>query len=233
MSRQRFTAGLAVVAAVVMLGAATAGAAATPTPGRSTVVRGAGWAISQGTIDHWIQVAAVSSSPVRRVPVIVPTDPPRFAGCVRSVRRKVPSLAHARPRILRKDCRAVFATLSTEALDFLIKAHWYEDLAGAEHIKISQRRVVRQFRRARREQFPTRAGFRKFLRQTGQTVADVLFRFRVNIAFTALLKRIHLSPAKALSRLEREVRRRYRPTTICARYYVISDCAHSRRHHHP
>jgi hypothetical protein len=134
--------------------------------------------------------------------------------------------------MLRKDCSSLFANLSGQVLDFLIKAHWYEDLATVEHIKISHRRLVRDFRQARRQQFPTWASFRTFLRQTGQTVADILFRFRVNLTYTALLKQTHLGPLKAQARLDREVRRRYRPTTICARYYVSSDCANSGRPHH-
>ncbi len=232
MTRIGLRGGLALVAGVGLLASGVTASASAPKLGPRTVVRAPRWTISTRTVDHWLRVAAISQALVSRSPVIVPTDPPSFARCVREVRRKVPSLAHARARTLRKDCRRRFATLSRQVLDFLIKAQWYEQLASADHITITHERVVQAFRRARRRQFPTRSGFRAYLRQTGQTITDVLFRFRVNLAFTALLKRTHLSPAKAQQRLDREVLHRYRARTICARYYVTPDCGNFRAHRH-
>lgn len=231
--RIRIRGGVALVGAVVVFGGGVGASASTPRLGHGTVVEVAGHAISKKTFDHWIRVAAMSeSAQTPGSPVIVPTDPPRFARCIKALRAKIHSLAHKRARTLRLDCRQLFATLSNQVLDYLIKAHWYDDLAAADHVRITHQRVLRAFRRARRQQFGTRGAFKRFLRETGQTVDDILFRFRVNIAYTALLKRAHDgSSLKAQEIVNAEAKRRFRLATTCARYYVMVDCANFRPHH--
>jgi hypothetical protein len=220
----RLKGGLLVVGIVACLGAGIS-SASSPTLGPGTVVSVAGAALSQQTVDHWLTSAAFSEA-APRAAVIVPTDPPRFSACVKAVRSADRTLAKKPTRTLRRACRRLFKSLSHEVLDFLIRAHWYEDLARADHIRISRAEVVRAFRRAKRQQFRTRRNFDRFLRETHQTVEDILFRFRVNIAYTKLLKRTHeKSPVTAQQKLDSQARRRYRPTTVCARYYVMADCA--------
>lgn len=68
--------------------------------------------------------------------------------------------------------------------------------------------------------FSTSAQF-KILKETGQTTADILFRVRANLVYAALLKVEHVSQRV----LNAEIKREYRPQTICTRYYVIADCA--------
>lgn len=187
----------------------------------------AGQDISQNTIDHWIFVAARSQAALsKRALVIVPTRPPAFPVCVRQMRHRFGGASRSARRV---DCQRLFHTLSNQALDFLIRALWYDDQAAVEHITITRTEVMRAFERARRLQFGSRARFRRFLRQTGQTVKDILFRFRANLAFTALLRRTHQGTLKGFRRLDREIQRRFRPETICAPHYVIEDCGNFRR----
>jgi TRAP-type C4-dicarboxylate transport system permease large subunit len=69
--------------------------------------------------------------------------------------------------------------------------------------------------------FSTSAQFKRVVKETGQTTADILFRVRANLVYAALLKAEHVSQRV----LNTESRREYRPQTICARDYVIADCA--------
>lgn len=105
-------------------------------------------------------------------------------------------------------------------LDFLIKDRWYEDRAAADGITITARRVRQVFEADRRNRFSTSAQFKRFLTETGQTTADILFRVRASLVHAALLKAEHVSQRVLNAEIERE----YRPQTICARYYVIADC---------
>jgi hypothetical protein len=179
----------------------------------------AGAAIPRHEFNHWIRIAAHTSA-ARSSPVIVPTDPPGFNACIADARRKIPSLRGTPIRILRAACRQLFGSLEPGVLDFLIKDRWYEDRAAADGITITARRVRQVFEADRRNRFSTSAQFKRFLTETGQTTADILFRVRASLVHAALLKAEHVSQRVLNAEIERE----YRPQTICARYYVIADC---------
>ena len=177
--------------------------------------------IRRQTFDHWMAVAAKGDA--TRQPgslVIVPTDPPTFAGCVRQVRRQIPSLRGTPNRTIRADCGALFKALSSQVLDFLIRARWYELRATADGIVITDAQVKKRFEDNKRSRFKTDRQFRQFLRLTGQSVTDVMFRVRANITYEALLRKEHLN-ATALSA---EAKRLYKSSTTCAPFYVMADC---------
>src|ERR1700731_683403 len=120
-------------------------------------------------------------------PVIVPNDPPNFNNCIAQVRKQVPQLSKDSDKTIRTDCKSLFTTLSNQVLDFLIKGYWYQAEASREHIKVTDAQVQKAFDTAKKQQFPTAAGFNTFLSQTGQTLQDILFRFRINQIFKELL----------------------------------------------
>ena len=164
-----------------LLVSSSSATAATGVPaGNAAVV--VGKPITVHTFDHWMYVAAkgeAATSP--HAPVIVPTDPPRFDGCIGQVRAQIPSLEGTSDRVLRRDCGRLFVSLSSQVLDFLIKAHWYEDQAVAERITITPAEVRRALEKAKRQEFRSARAFRMFLKQTGQTAHDLFFRVRINL----------------------------------------------------
>ncbi len=115
---------------------------------------------------------------------------------------------------LRAQCPTLFSSLDHQVLDYLILARWYDRQAAADGIVITDAAVRRQFQRDKHEAYPNEAAFQTFLKQTGQTVGDVLFRIRANLASVALLHRFH----GRLHPLDRSVRIRWRPLTYCRQY---------------
>jgi len=141
----------------------------------------AGNPITTQTINHWMYVAAkeqAAQSPGQ--PVIVPNDPPNFNKCIAQVRAQIPSLAKTATKTLRNDCKQLFTSLSGQVMDFLIKAYWYQADAAKMNLKVTDAEVQKAFTKAKNQQFPTAAAFNNFLKQTGQTEQDILFRFRIN-----------------------------------------------------
>jgi hypothetical protein len=110
-------------------------------------------------------------------------------------------------------------------LDLLVSADWQEAEAADDGIVITAAQVDHSFTAQRQKLYPKPAQFRRFLRRSGQTVADVKFRVRASLLFEALRRAEHLSPGA----LEAELARRFKPRTTCARFYVVSDCANGRR----
>jgi hypothetical protein len=154
-------------------------------------------------------------------PAIVPTDPPRFSHCVAQVRAQIPTLRHTPTQTLRSDCAVLFRGTSRDVLDFLIRADWQDAQAAADGIVVTAAQVERAYEVGKRRNYPNPALFRRYLRRTGQTVADVKFRVRANLTRQALLKTEHLTPAS----LDAELTSRFKAQTVCARLYVMSDCA--------
>jgi len=163
------------------------------TPG-DAVVNMAGSQISVQALNHWMYVAAKSQSSGSSSPIIVPNDPPDFNKCIALVRKEVSSLANQKAATLRNDCKQAFTQLSSQVLDYLIKAYWYQADAAKMGIKVSDASVQKTFDAAKNAQFKgNAAGFNTFLSQTGQTNADLLFRFRINAILQKLIAK-HTKP---------------------------------------
>jgi foldase protein PrsA len=178
---------LALVAiAVIPVLIAACGSSSNSIPSDSVAVV-AGNSITTQAFDHWMYVAAKSQaaqSPGQ--PVIVPTDPPQFTQCIADVRKAVPSLAKQTDKTLRTDCSQLFTTLSSQVMDFLIKAYWYQADAARLHLSVTNAQVQKAYNSAKQQAYPTQSAFNTFLSQTGFTVQDLLFRFRVSSLFQKL-----------------------------------------------
>ncbi len=158
-------------------------------PGNS-VADVAGNPITTQAFNHWMYVAAKSQAAQSPgSPVIVPSDPPNFTKCIAQVKKQVPTLAKTSEKQLKADCKQLFTSLSSQVMDFLIKGYWYQALAAKLGIKVSDADVQKAFNAAKTQQFQTPAQFQNFLSQTGQTQADILFRFRINQLFQKLIAR--------------------------------------------
>jgi foldase protein PrsA len=167
----------------------TLAACGSDVPGNS-VADVAGNPITLQSFNHWMYVAAKSQAAQSPgSPVIVPSDPPNFDTCVAQVRKQVASLAKTSTKQLKADCKQLFTSLSSQVMDFLVKGYWYQAEAARLGIKVSDAQVQAAFNKAKTQQFQTPAQFQRFLTQTGQTQADILFRFRINQLFQKLIAR--------------------------------------------
>ena len=95
---------------------------------------------------------------------------------------------------------------------------------------MSQATVRRTYDRLRAEQFHTRRQFRSFLRSSGETVADLVFRVRLNLLSERLQRHVlsghrsARSKALALQRFVAAFRSRWLAQTYCAAQYTVADC---------
>jgi len=158
-------------------------------PGNS-VADVAGNSISTAAFNHWMYVAAEgSASQSPGEPVIVPTDPPSFTGCIKQVREQIPSLSKTSDKQLKTECGQLFASLSSQVLNFLIESYWYQADAARQHVKVTNAQVQQEFNKDKASEFPTVSAFQQFLTQTGQTLQDILFRVRVNLIYMDLVNK--------------------------------------------
>jgi foldase protein PrsA len=173
---------------VIALVVAGCGSSGDPSSGQVAVV--AGNPITTRAFNHWMYVAAqgqAAQSPGQ--PVIVPEDPPNFNKCIAQVKAEIPALRKTADKTLKADCGQLFTSLSSQVMDFLIKAYWYQADAHKLGIKLTDAQVQAALAKAKATQFQSAAQYQTFLKQSGQTADDILFRVRVNQIFTKLTSR--------------------------------------------
>lgn len=149
--------------------------------------------IDGATLDHWMRIAWLSSSSLRRHPKL-----------------------HA---------------LDNVALGFLIQAEWITDEAAAQGVSVSDAEARAQFLKLRKQQFPHMREFEAFLRSSGYTVSDLLFRTRINmlssrIARHAIKGHSTEQRMRALTKFARDLELRWSSQTYCAARLKIRLCGH-------
>jgi SurA N-terminal domain len=121
--------------------------------------------------------------------------------------------------------------LTEEVMAFLISSEWLIGEAQELGVQVSAQQVRRRFDHVRRAQFPKRGEFRRFLRQSGQTVPDLLLRVRLDLLSTKIQRRVMAGQhgaarERALAHYVSEFHSKWSARTYCAPAYAISDCGH-------
>jgi foldase protein PrsA len=148
----------------------------------------AGNPITVQAFNHWMYVAEKGNSEQDPgSPIIVPTDPPNFAGCVSQVRKQIPALAKTPTKTIRLDCSNLFTSLKAQVEDFLIKSYWYQGDAHKLGLSVSAATVQKELMSQRTaENLTSASAFTNFLAESGMTNQDLLFRVRVSKLYADL-----------------------------------------------
>src|SRR5262249_42901045 len=123
-------------------------------------------------------------------------------------------------------------TVVKEVLGFLISSDWVLGEAAALSINVTEAQVRHRFERIRHQQFPHRGEFAHFLHSSGQTVADLLYRVRLNMLSTAIQhKVVSTGPTEkerphALAEFISTFKAKWQPQTYCAPGFAVVDCGH-------
>jgi SurA N-terminal domain len=119
-----------------------------------------------------------------------------------------------------------------QAMSFLISSDWVLGEATDLNIHVTDGEVLHTFNRTRTQQFPKRKEFKAFLRQSGETVADLLFRVRLNLTSTRIQKHVLAgyhgahSQQRALKRFVHDFKLKWEAQTYCDPGYAVTDCGH-------
>ena len=122
--------------------------------------------------------------------------------------------------------------VTKQVMEFLISSYWVLGEASDLNIRVPEGEVRRTFDGIRGQQFPKEREFKAFLKQSGETVADLLFRVRLNLTSqriqTAVLAghRGKHSRQRALERFVHDFKVKWMAQTYCDPGYAIQDCGH-------
>jgi foldase protein PrsA len=197
-------AAIAVVAAVgvASLGAASLGGGAGDLPS-SGVAKVGDTVITKSEFEKWLS-SAVHGQGGQSAP-----DPPSFSRCV-AAKREQPQTEEGKPGVdeLKRQCRDEYDHLKGGVLRLLIQAEWLRQEAEAEAVKISEAAVKRSFERQKGRAFPNDRLYRQFLKSSGMSEQDILFRVELDLLEKRLLQNASTNGSKA-SVSDADVRKYY------------------------
>src|SRR3954467_12536056 len=137
-----------------------------------------GNSIEKSQFDHWLTAASKSGGQA----TAAPPKPPKFTERVGEKAKTTPAPAKGQPKVtgsqLKAQCKQEYASLRDQVLQLLISFQWIEGEAKAKGIMVSDKEVQASFDKQKKQAFPKDADFQKFLKDSGQTEADILMRVR-------------------------------------------------------
>jgi foldase protein PrsA len=137
--------------------------------------------ITQGEFDKWMAIAVKGQSQSGGGSSAVP-KPPDFAACV-SAKKKTPvPKGQQKPsdEQLKKQCKSEYDTLKREVMQFLIQGEWVQQEAEKRGVKIKDSELQKALEDQKKQVFPNDKQYKQFLKTSGMTQKDVLFRVKLN-----------------------------------------------------
>ena len=135
--------------------------------------------ITQEEFDKWIKTAV--SGQAQGTATVVP-DPPEFTKCV-AAKKDAPlpkGQEQQSEAALKKQCEQEYDTLKREVMLFLIQAEWVEQEAEEQGVEVSDASVRKSFEDQKKQAFPTDKAYNEFIKSSGMTEEDILFRVKLN-----------------------------------------------------
>ncbi len=152
-----------------------------------------GTTISKKTFDRWVTVAASASQDPTAKGAGAP-DPPNYVKCIAAKKAAAPEPVKGQPdptdAELKKQCVDQYTQLKDQVMTFLIRSTWLELQADEAGIEISDAKVKAEFGKARKQAFPAAKQYADFLKSSGQTEADLLFRQRSQMLEKAITDQV-------------------------------------------
>jgi foldase protein PrsA len=166
-------------AALLTLGAAAVVACGSESVPSGSVAKVGDEEITQEEFDKWLKTAV--SGQAQGGAAVVP-DPPEFTKCV-AEKKKAPLPKGQKQQsdaALKKQCEQEYDTLKREVMLFLIQAEWVMQEAEEQGVEVSDASVKKSFEDQKKQAFPTDKAYNEFIKSSGMTEEDILFRVKLN-----------------------------------------------------
>jgi foldase protein PrsA len=142
-----------------------------------------GTSIKKTDFNHWLAVAARQSVPPGSTATPAVPDPPNYTNCVATLQKQPVPKGQKKPSAdaLKAQCEQQYNGLKTQVMQFLIQSQWLLKEADARKLTAKPAQVQQQLNDQIKQSFPKRADFNKFLKTSGMTMQDLLFRVKVDV----------------------------------------------------
>jgi foldase protein PrsA len=146
--------------------------------------------ITKAAFDHWLGVAAKSGGQqANQIP-----KPPEFTECVANKRKTLPEPAKGQPKTtdeqLKTQCKQEYEALRDQVLQLLISFEWIQGEAEDLGVKVTDEEVKKQFETQKKASFPKEEDFQKFLKDSGQSLEDIMLRVRLDVLSNKIREKV-------------------------------------------
>ena len=110
-------------------------------------------------------------------------DAPEFTKCIAAKKKTPVPKGTPKPKDadLKKQCQQEYDALASQVMQFLISAEWIQQEADARGIKTTDKEVQKEFEDQKKQSFPKEKDYQEFLKTSGQTEDDLLFRVKLDV----------------------------------------------------
>jgi foldase protein PrsA len=176
----------AAIATAVIVGACGSGI-----PGNAVAVVGSA-PITKAAFAHWEVVANDSTQPTTGAAALPVPVGPDYTACIAGY-RKVASTASETATQLKTLCKQDETALVGEVMNYLIEALWVEGAAVDHGVKVTQAQALKSYEQQRKSSTPslkTTKELDSFLAASGETVADLVWRTKLNLLAIAIQNKV-------------------------------------------
>ncbi|MCA1684149.1 MAG: peptidyl-prolyl cis-trans isomerase, partial [Actinobacteria bacterium] len=119
-------------------------------------------------------------------------EPPDFQKCIAAQKKTPVPKGSPKPTdaALKKQCKQQYEQLKQEVMQFLIQAEWVQQEAEKRNVKVSDAEVRKSFEDKKKQAFPKEADYKKFLKSSGMSEADILFRVKLDTLQPKLTQKV-------------------------------------------
>lgn len=140
-----------------------------------------GTSIKKSEFEHWLSVASKQQA-VSGQTAVVP-DPPNYTKCVAALQKVPVAKGQAKPTAaaLKSQCEQQYEGLKQQVMQFLVQSEWLLKEADSRKLTAKPATVQKQLDDQIKQSFPKRSDFDTFLKQSGMTMNDLLFRVKIDV----------------------------------------------------
>jgi foldase protein PrsA len=141
--------------------------------------------ITQEQFDKWLAIATKGQAQGGQATEL---DAPEFTKCV-AAKKKAPApsgQAKQTDAALKKQCKTEYETIKSQVMRFLIQAEWVTQEAEKRNVEVKPAQLQKTLEDQKKQAFPTEKAYKTYLKTSGMTEADILFRVKLNELQTKL-----------------------------------------------
>lgn len=131
----------------------------------------------------------------------VAPDPPNFTKCIAAKKSDNEKLSQS---ALKKQCEQDWDQAKEQIMTSLVQQKWYELQAKEDGIDVSDEEVKARFEPLKQQSFPKDEDYKKFLKDTGQTEADILQLVRASMIKEQVEAKTSSSPTPTTGEVKKE-----------------------------
>jgi foldase protein PrsA len=153
--------------------------------------------ITKKDFDRWMKIAAISSQgPVEgdKPPAVKIPQPPEYKDCVAEKTKTAPKPPKGQPKPtadqFKAQCKQEYEGLRDSVMQLLIQEKWVRGEADQQGVKVTDADVQKAFAEQKKQSFPKKGDYEKFLKTSGFTEQDILFRVRLEQLSNKLREKI-------------------------------------------